>query len=473
MSIVSKVMESIVDVAALIVAESAEVARVCRHPPRLPESSMRTLLARKLRHAGCDMLPPTLPPVAFIVLVLSTLHAAPLVRGDDWPFFRGPHCNGVSTESDWDADWSDDEPIELWRRGVGIGASSVVVSGPRAVTMGSDKEANEESVWCLDVGNGKVNWRFTYASKFDARQFEGGTASTPTIDGDLVFSLGYLGQVHCLDLATGQLVWSRHLVEDFHGRYSSWKYAGSPLVVGDVVILDTGAEGNSTVALDKSSGRKVWGSGDDLAGYATPIPFVYGGRQAVLVFKARAMVAYELDTGTELWRIDWRTYYDCNASTPTVFNDKLFISTGYGGRSARGALFQLGDGQPQQLWLNQDIETKMNSAVVYEGHVYCVSEIRGGRLMCCSLKDGNAVWSEPSFARYGTLMIVGGRIIVLDEQGELVIAESSPDAYRELARAKVLSERCWCMPVLANGCIFAKSNLGNLVCLDVHRPGEE
>ena len=58
----------------------------------------------------------------------------------------------------------------------------------------------------------------------------------------------------------------------------------------------------------------------------------------------------------------------------TTRGDRLFISTGYGGRSARGALFQLGEGQPQQIWLNQDLETKMNSAVVYEGHVYCISE---------------------------------------------------------------------------------------------------
>ena len=66
-------------------------------------------------------------------------------------------------------------------------------------------------------------------------------------------------------------------------------------------------------------------------------------------------------SGRELWRIDWRTNYDCNASTPTVFDDKLFISTGYGGHRARGALFQLGDDQPRQIWLNQDLETRMNS----------------------------------------------------------------------------------------------------------------
>ena len=152
------------------------------------------------------------------------------------------------------------------------------------------------------------------------------------------------------------------------------------------------------------------------------------------------------------------------ASFSTVI---LFISTGYGGRSARGALFQLGEERPRELWINQDIETKMNSAVVYQGYVYCVSERAGGQLMCCDLKDGAVVWSESSFARYGTLMIANGRLVVLDEQGALVIAKATSDGYQELARAKVLSGRCWCMPVLANGHIYAKTNGGALVSLDV------
>ena len=170
-------------------------------------------------------------------------------------------------------------------------------------------------------------------------------------------------------------------MHDLGGRYSNWKYAGSPLVTGNLVILDTGADGNSTVALDKASGRKVWGAGQDLAGSATPVPFEHAGQRGVLVFKTRAMVAHDLAHGRELWRIDWKTVYDCNASTPMVVGDKLFISTGYGGRSARGALFQLGRGQPCEIWRTDKLGTKMNSAVVYEDHVYCVSEKAGGQLM--------------------------------------------------------------------------------------------
>ena len=88
------------------------------------------------------------------------------------------------------------------------------------------------------------------------------------------------------------------------------------------------------------------------------------------------MVAHDLQSGRELWRIDWRTNYDCNASTPTVVGDKLFISTGYGGRRApREHWVQLeARPRPDKIWLNDDLETKMSSAVVYPGYVYCISE---------------------------------------------------------------------------------------------------
>ena len=395
------------------------------------------------------------------------------VAADDWRFFRGPNNNGVSAETGWTTQWPVTGPKVAWRADVGTGASSVVVAGDRIVTMGSRKEQNKEVVWCLDAHDGRTLWQFDYPSRFDARQFEGGPASTPTIDGRFVYSLGYLGHVHCLNLEDGRVEWRRHLVDDFGGRHSSWKYAGSPLVTEELVIFDTGADGNSTLALDKTTGRKIWGAGNDLAGYSTPVPFEHSGGRGLLVFKARAMVAHRLATGRELWRIDWRTHYDCNASTPTVVGDKLFISTGYGGRRARGALFLIGEGQPRQIWLNQDLETRMNSAVVYEGYVYCVSERASGQLMCLDLRDGEVVWSEPSFAKFGTLMIADGKLVILDEKGDLVIADATSAGYRELARAKVLSGRSWVMPVLANGRIYAKNNVGKIVCLDVRvQPAE-
>lgn len=421
-------------------------------------------IRRHPRHANSD--PPPLRHAALACAVLWMLAVS--AAGDDWPSFRGPNHNGVSAEAGWLTQWPESGPKIAWRQDVGIGVASFAAVGQRVIAMGNRED--QDVVWCFDADSGRLLWQFAYPCKFEERCFEGGTASTPTVDGSCVYTLAYDGQVHCLSLEDGRAVWQKHLVQDFGGRYSSYKYASSPLVTGSLVIFDTGAEGSSTLALDKTSGQKVWGVGEDLAGYATPIPFEHAGQHGVLVFKARAMVAHDLASGRELWRIEWKSYYDCNASTPTVIGDQLFVSTGYGGRSARGALFQLGASPPGQLWRNNDIGTKMNSAVVYRGHVYCVSEKSGGQLMCVDLRSGTIVWTERSFAPYGTLMIADGKLIILDEKGALVIADASPGGYRELARSPVLSGRCWAMPVLANGRLYARTNQGEMVCVDVRAP---
>ncbi|MCA9214758.1 MAG: PQQ-binding-like beta-propeller repeat protein [Planctomycetales bacterium] len=389
------------------------------------------------------------------------------VLGDDWPFFRGPQHDGISRESEWQAVWPKSGPKIAWRKELGIGASSFAVVGNRVLTMGSQDD--HDILWCLSAEDGEVLWKFRYVCEFIDHNFEGGTLSTPTIDGTFVYSLSYDGQVHCVRLDSGELVWRKHLVDDFQGRRSSWDYAASPLVVGDLIIFDTGGDGLSTVALNKLTGEKVWGEGDDHAGYSTPIPFVHQDTPGVLVFKARALVANHLTTGRELWRINWRTKYDVNASCPTVVGDYLFVSSGYGGRRARGAAFRLGGAEPEQLWVNDDIETKMNSAIVYEGHIYCVSERAGGQLMCVDFQTGKTVWSEKQFAQYGTLTLADGKLVVLDEDGDLVIADATPDKYTERSRATVLEGRCWSVPVLSNGRIFARNNKGKMVCLDVRR----
>jgi outer membrane protein assembly factor BamB len=137
------------------------------------------------------------------VLVLGSIPQ--LAAADDWPFFRGPSNNGLSTESGWRTDWPPSGPTVAWHAAVGIGVSSFAVVGNRVLTMGSQNDS--DIVWCLDAATGRVLWQFRYPCKFDDRNFDGGTASTPTVDEGRVFTLGYDGQLHALSLAEGRPLW--------------------------------------------------------------------------------------------------------------------------------------------------------------------------------------------------------------------------------------------------------------------------
>jgi outer membrane protein assembly factor BamB len=397
---------------------------------------------------------------------LVVLLTGTATQATDWPFFRGPEHNGISKDTGWVAEWPRSGPKVAWQAEVGIGASSFAVVGDKVITMGNQRD--HDVVTCFHIDDGRVLWQFTYPCPFDRRQFDGGTASTPTVDGDFVYTLSYDGQLHCIRLSDGKPVWKKHLIEDLKGSFARWKYACSPLIVGDLLILDVGGAGSSTVALNKKDGSVVWSVGREGAGYATPIPYTEAGRERVLVFKGKAMVSHDLRNGAIQWSVPWSTSYDVNASSPSVVGDKLVVSSGY--NDGRTVAFQLTGSQPRQLWRNDDLKTKMSSVVVIDGHVYGVSSDgrMGGHLMCLSLADGSVKWSQAGFGQ-GTLTAADGKLIVLSERGEMVIAEATPSAFKEISRAQVLGQRCWVQPVIAHGRILAKNNRGQMVCLDVRK----
>lgn len=399
------------------------------------------------------------------LLIVSAWALALSASAADWPFYRGLKRDGQSPETGFVKSWGDDGPRIAWRADVGIGGSTVVVAEGRAFTMGNKDDT--DIVSCLDAETGKVIWTHEYPCEFEKRMFEGGTAGTPTVDQDRVYTASYDGQVFCLAADTGKVIWKRHLIEDFGGKLSRWKYATSPLVVRDMVILDTGGQGNSTVALNKTTGEKVWGSGKDAAGYSTAIPFRQSAKDAVMLFKAEHMVAYELASGRELWRIPWETQYDVNASTPTVLEGAVVISAGY--KTGRASLFRLTDDEPKEIWTNDELKTRMSSVVVHEGAVYGITEMKA-RLLCLDLETGDIAWEERGFGQYGTLLIADDTIIALSDGGELILAEANSDRYKELARAQILEKRCWIHPVLANGLLYCKNNDGALVCVDLRAP---
>ena len=203
-------------------------------------------------------------------LILSACCA----QAADWPQWRGPNRDGISTETDWTSQWGADGPKQLFKLNVGIGCSAVAVSKGRLYTMGNAN--NSDTVLCLDAATGKPIWKQSYACPLDPHMFEGGPGATPTVDGDRVYTLSRAGHLHCLDAASGKVVWMKHLVKDLGGKVPTWGYAGSPLVLEKRVIVDVGAPGAATVALDKTSGEVAWKSGDEGAGYGAPLAFEQG-----------------------------------------------------------------------------------------------------------------------------------------------------------------------------------------------------
>ena len=87
-------------------------------------------------------------------------------------------------------------------------------------------------------------------------------------------------------------------------------------------------------------------------------------------------------------------------------------------------------------------------------------------MRCLAFDTGELKWTDGGFGK-GALMVAGGKLVGLSEKGELIIAEATPAAFKPISRAKVLTGKCWTMPVLPNGHIYCRNAAGDVVCVDV------
>ena len=393
-----------------------------------------------------------------LVLALFWMTACGKASAADWPQWRGPNRDGVSSEKGWLATWPAGGPKVLWKANFGPGCSSLAVVGEKVFTMGNDKDTG--FVYCANANNGQIVWKYSFPSVLAAHAFEGGQCATPTVDGDFVFAQGRQGQFFCLNKTTGALVWSKDFPKEYGVKMPGWGYAGSPLVLGEKVIVEVGAKGASAVAFDKASGKVLWQVGDEAQSYGSPFAFMQDGKQRVAFFNAFGLVIREAADGKEVLRFAWKTPNDINPTTPIVADGKAFIASGYGHGAA---LVPLGVADPKPIWESKEMKTKMNSCVLWEGYLYGFDE---KALTCMEFATGSVKWKKQDLGM-GALIVADGKLIIQAEEGDLVIAEASPAAYKEISRTATAAKKSWVIPVLANGRIYTRNNSGEVVCFDV------
>jgi outer membrane protein assembly factor BamB len=377
-------------------------------------------------------------------------------EGADWPNFRGPNHNGISTETGWSATWPKDGPKVLWKATLGTGFCSIAVSGGRAYSMGNVD--NKDILYCFDASTGKEIWKQSYPCPLFKKDHEGGPSATPTVDGDSVYTFSKNGDALCFKAANGQIVWQKNLPKELGIKYPTWYFASSAFVADNLIILNAGTAG---IALNKTDGKVVWQSGNGPPGYATAVPFMMGSEKCVVIVGSTEIFGLVAATGKVLWKFPWKTDYDINAADPIISGDTVFVSSGY---NHGCALLKIEGGNVTDVWRNKNMRNHFNSCVLWDGYLYGFDE---STLRCLDFKTGEVKWSQEGLGK-GSLMIADGKLIILSERGKLVIAPASPEGFKELASVQILMGKCWTVPVLANGKIYARNNPdGQLVCVDV------
>jgi outer membrane protein assembly factor BamB len=394
------------------------------------------------------------------------------VAGSDWPQHLGPNRTGISAERGLLHHWPAGGPREVWRVRGGGGMSGLAISRGRLVTLVQRSE--RQFVVAHDASNGKPLWETAVAPQYE-NTMGNGPRATPTIAGDTVFAFTGEGILAALRLHDGQLLWSHNVVRDHGGKPANYGMASSPLVVDDLVVVTAGAPDATVVAYDAATGRKVWATGNDPAGYSSPVLLKLGGRRQVVIFSGAAVLGLAPQTGELLWRHPYVTDFECNIAAPLQVDDKVFVSAGENHGCVLLTITAKEDGFTiGQEWSSYGRDAVMRNewqtSILLDGHLYGMDNLGSAgpvtHLTCVDARTGQRVWRQARFGK-GNLIAADGKLFISTMDGELVVVRATPKGFDELGRTTVIGATRQA-PALADGLLYLRDER-EIVCLDVRQ----
>jgi outer membrane protein assembly factor BamB len=381
-----------------------------------------------------------------------------LVSGSDWPQFLGPERNGVAPDAGPISPWPEAGPPAVWSREVGAGYSGPVISKGRLILF--HRLGGEEVVESLSAADGKSQWKFAYPSSYADDYGKGdGPRSTPVVAGGRVYTFGAEGRMHCLDLETGRKIWGRALHEDYQVPKSFFGVATSPLAEGNLILVNLGSKQAGILALAAESGKEVWRATNHEASYSSPVAATIDGVRHLLFLTREGLVSLDPQNGNVRFGKPWRSRFHAsvNAATPVVAGDLAFLSASY---NTGAVLLRLHRDGADEIWKNdQSLSNHYTTSIHHHGYLYGFDgrQEEGARLRCVEMRTGKVQWTKADFG-CGSMVLAGEDLLVVTESGDLVVIEATPAAYREKARARVLSSPCRAPIALANGVLYARDD---------------
>jgi outer membrane protein assembly factor BamB len=405
---------------------------------------------------------------SLVVVGHHTLHGA----APDWPQLLGPDRNGVYSGPPLAETWPKEGPPKVWQIPVGEGFAGPVVVGGRVILF--HRRGREEIVESLDARTGMSQWRFAYRTNYrDDFGFDEGPRSVPVVANGRVYTFGAEGQLHAIDLETGKSIWNVDTMKRFSVRKGFFGAAGSPLVEDGRVIANVGGtdggKGAGIVAFNADTGEVLWTATDHQASYSSPVSATFDGRRHALFFTRNGLVSLDPATGSILFERPWRSrsQSSVNAATPLVIGELIFASATY---ETGATVMRLSGNRLTELWASDDVMSNHYATSVYHnGYLYGYHGRQefNPSFRAVDVKTGAVKWSVDRY-RAGSVTLVGDRLLIARETGELVLAPASPEAFKPLAQARVLRGTLRALPAVSEGFVYLR-NENTLVCLDLRK----
>jgi len=387
-----------------------------------------------------------------------------------FPQFLGPNrdCKipGPNLATDWDAA----PPKKLWRQPIGAAWSGFAVAAQHAVTQ--EQRGENEAVVCYDLQSGAMLWLHTAAGQYKTAIAGEGPRATPTIHNGKVYTLGATGLLNCLELTTGKPVWQRHIAIDAgldldapvdqsglssnRNKAKEWGYASSPLIVDDKVVVSAGGEnGKSLFAYDTAGGEPVWSGGNSRAGYSSARLAKLHGETQILIFNQDGLAAHSPNNGSVTWRFDWSAPYPHVSMPLSLPGNRVLLSLGYGkGSKLLQVDFVDGVFSATELWKSIRMKAKFTNLVFHDNHIFGLDD---GMFACIDAERGRRKWKDGRYG-HGQILLRGSHILVMAENGDVVLLETNPDKQVELTKFAALDGKTWNPPSLAGEYLLVRNH---------------
>ncbi len=397
--------------------------------------------------------------------VAAALLPALALAGTEWPQFRGPNGDGISTEAAFSG-LDRFDLVPTWKQKIGSGYSGISIADGRVVTMFSDGTSDVAAAF--DESSGKELWRFTVEPTYEGHDGSfTGPMATPVIAAGRVFGLGARGRLFALDLVTGKLLWSTDLVADHGARPPLYGFATSPMIEDGVLVVEIGAEAAAVAGFDPETGERKWSAGADSVQYQSPIPFTFDGHRHVLSTGLKKLYGLDAKTGKILWEYahegsGWR---GARSIVPVPSGEgRIFLAY----KDEASALVTLGrEGDAivaERAWDDRSIRNSYNVPIYYDGYLYAFSS---RFLTCVDATTGQPQWRS-RLPGDGFVTLVDGHLVIQTKKGSLHVAKASPEGYEERASLDLFEPGAWTSPSFANGHIYVRS-LEELARVEIRR----
>jgi outer membrane protein assembly factor BamB len=376
----------------------------------------------------------------------------------DWLQFGGPTRDFVSTSKGLAAAWPATGPKQLWSRPLGEGYSAILVNGNTLYTMYG--QGQQEIVIALAADTGKTIWEHKYDAPHAGMNYEYGAGphSTPLLVGDLLYTVGSIGKLLAIDKKTGKVAWSHDMWTEYGGTKMDRGYSASPIAYKNTIIMPLGGKGQTLIAFNQKDGSVAWKNQTLDMSPSSPMIINVNGQDQLIAFLGRVVAGIDPNNGDLLWSHPHATEWGLNISMPVWSSDNLlFISSAYSGGSRVLKLTQKdGKTTADELWFHRRMRLHHGTAIRIGDYVYGSSGDFGPAFFAAvNVKTGEIAYQDRSLPK-SNLVLADGKLIILDEDGNLALANATPTELKVISKTSVLKNLAWTVPTLVGTKLYLR-----------------